>query len=608
MTETTNTHPTCPECGAPLPPNAPAGLCPRCVMALNLRTATEPTAPAAAQQPPLPPEQIAPFFPQLEILESLGRGGMGVVYKARQKSLNRIVALKLLAPERVLDPMFAGRFTREAQALAALNHPNIVTVYDFGQAGGYYYLLMEFVDGANLRQLLRSRKFTPEEALSVVPPLCDALQYAHDRGIVHRDIKPENLLLDKTGRIKVADFGIARMLGTPAPASGSAKFPLGRRREAPPDPPNPPSENLALPDSPAPAAPATGVVGTPAYSAPEQKTDPRHVDNRADIYSLGVVFYEMLTGELPRKPLEPPSKKVRIDVRLDEIVLRALENEPERRYPQASALKTQVETLVQTQTAPSPALAPSPAPETIRPPKPKSYLLRSILTACFCFQPLGIIATVFAAQVDGKYNSGDYAGAKKSSTRARLFSNISAAIFLVIMVACAIYAVSLFTRLQRVKASIAATDARADIIRAAARGDKGAQYYLWESYSKGANNVNPNARIADRWLHEFTKDLYIVRFEPAEGFHPQNAKEYLDKINTLTPEVATRKNGLAMGCFFRTTKTGGKLTATFLTAQPDELTAAIKKNPNLKFISLERMTPEKLIEYENSPQESLDNN
>src|SRR5471032_2624888 len=148
----------CPQCGASLPENAPAGLCPNCLMALNLKTETVFSGDSHAAQPPLPPEQIAPHFPQLEILECLGRGGMGVVYKARQKSLGRLVALKLLAPERVRDSRFAERFSHEAQALAALNHPYIVTVYDFGaveaESPPIYFLLMEFVDGANLRQLL----------------------------------------------------------------------------------------------------------------------------------------------------------------------------------------------------------------------------------------------------------------------------------------------------------------------------------------------------------------------------------------------------------------------------------------------------------------------
>ncbi|HTV62028.1 MAG TPA: serine/threonine-protein kinase, partial [Verrucomicrobiae bacterium] len=289
---------------------------------MNLKTESVVSGDVSAAQLPLPPEKIAPHFPQLEILECLGRGGMGVVYKARQKSLNRLVALKLLAPERVGDSKFAERFTREAQALAALNHPNIVTIYDFGQAGGFYFLLMEFVDGMNLRRLLRTRKFTPEEALAIVPPLCDALQFAHERGIVHRDIKPENILLDKTGRVKVADFGIAKMMGN-GNGDDDAKT-------ASP-------ENVTQ-----------SVVGTPAYSAPEQKTDPRRVDSRADIYSLGVVFYEMLTGELPEKPIVPPSRKVQLDVRLDEVVLRALETKPELRFQQASAFKTQVETIAQT--------------------------------------------------------------------------------------------------------------------------------------------------------------------------------------------------------------------------------------------------------------------
>ncbi len=335
----TEPMPKCPQCGAALPPDAPDGLCPRCVMAMNLKTETAFSGDATAAQPPLPPEQIAPHFPQLEILECLGRGGMGVVYKARQKSLNRFVALKLLAPERVQDAQFAERFAREAQALAALNHPNIVIIHDFGQAGGFYFLLMEFVDGANLRQLLRTQKFTPEQALAIVPPLCEALQFAHDRGIIHRDIKPENLLLDKTGRVKVADFGIAKMLDADAERSAGLRpgtFQTGD--------PNEPGRRPALPT----ALTGEQTIGTRGYSAPEQQTAPQRVDRRADIYSLGVVFYEILTGELPGKKLEAPSKKVQIDVRLDEVVLRALEKNPALRYQQVSEVKTMVETIVAT--------------------------------------------------------------------------------------------------------------------------------------------------------------------------------------------------------------------------------------------------------------------
>src|SRR5215469_7557566 len=239
--------PKCPQCGALLPENAPAGLCPNCLMALNLKTETIFTGDSVAAQPPLPPGEIAPHFPQLEVLECLGRGGMGVVYKARQKTLNRLVALKLLAPERVNDSKFADRFVREARALAALNHPNIVTIHDFGQAGGFYFLLMEFVDGLNLRQILRARKLEPAEALAIVPSICDALQYAHARGIVHRDIKPENILMDKEGRLKIADFGIAKMLGANDETAGSG----------------------------APEGATQSALGTPGYNAPEQKTDPQ---------------------------------------------------------------------------------------------------------------------------------------------------------------------------------------------------------------------------------------------------------------------------------------------------------------------------------------------
>ncbi len=178
---------SCSRCGTALAPGALKGLCPRCLMALNLAAPTEipgEIGPHGTKvTKPLPtPEEIAKHFPQFEILECLGRGGMGVVYKARQPKLNRIVALKILAPEKEAEPRFAERFAREAQALARLNHPNIVTVYDFGEADGLYYLTMEFVDGVSLRQLLQTRKIAPEEALAIVPKICEALQFAHDAG------------------------------------------------------------------------------------------------------------------------------------------------------------------------------------------------------------------------------------------------------------------------------------------------------------------------------------------------------------------------------------------------------------------------------------------
>jgi len=323
--------PKCPQCGVELPPNPPAGLCPRCLMALNLKTKTafsgEAVSGARTAEPPLPPTDIAPHFPQLEILECLGRGGMGVVYKARQKSLNRLVALKLLAPERSADPQFAARFEKEARALATLNHPNIVTIHDHGQAGGFYYLLMEYVDGVNLRQLLHGKRVSPHEALAIVPQICDALQYAHDQGIVHRDIKPENILMNRRGRVKVADFGLAKIV-EPVCDRREEEEDEGRRSQAPA------AENLTD---------AGKVMGTPQYMSPEQIEAPGEVDHRADIYALGVVLYEMLTGELPGKRIEPPSTKVQIDVRLDEVVLRALESKPALRYQTAHELRTQVE-------------------------------------------------------------------------------------------------------------------------------------------------------------------------------------------------------------------------------------------------------------------------
>ena len=225
----------CPQCGSALPHDAPGGLCPSCLMQMNLADPTIMSAESAQgkMKPKAPSvEEIAPLFPQLEILELIGQGGMGAVYKARQKELDRIVALKILPREIGETPGFAERFTREARALAKLNHPGIVTLYEFGKCSAsvplasdspsasethalLYYFLMEYVDGLNLRHLLRNGRIEPREALAIVPQICDALQYAHDHGIVHRDIKPENILLDRLGNVKVADFGLAKIVEKP---------------------------------------------------------------------------------------------------------------------------------------------------------------------------------------------------------------------------------------------------------------------------------------------------------------------------------------------------------------------------------------------------------
>lgn len=264
-------------------------------------------------------EDLAILFPQWEILSLIGRGGMGAVYKVRQPELDRIVALKILPAEVASSSGFEERFKREARALAKLHHPNIVMVFDFGQVQGQPYFIMEYVDGMTIRQLEVSGKLSSRQALLIVPQICEALQFAHDAGVVHRDIKPDNILVDKLGHVKIADFGIAKILG----ADDDPSVPVTQ-----------------------------GAIGTPHYMAPEQMEKPGSVDHRADIFSLGVVFYEMLTGELPLGRFGPPSsgpRGLQVDVRLDEVVLRALERKPDLRYQQANHVKRAVETIANSQ-------------------------------------------------------------------------------------------------------------------------------------------------------------------------------------------------------------------------------------------------------------------
>ena len=302
----------CPKCKSAIFADAPGGLCPHCLLQFVAISTGGADFPLEDRSPP-DLEIIRAAFPQLEILELIGQGGMGAVYKARQPKLDRIVALKILPMRLARESTFAERFEREGRLLARLNHPNIVGVYDFGQSSGLYYLIMEYVDGVNLRQAFASARFTPQQALSVIPKICEALQFAHDEGVLHRDIKPENILLDTKGRVKIADFGIAKFAGV--------------------------DDKTGLT--------ATGAtIGTPHYMAPEQIERPADVDHRADIFSLGVVFYEMLTGELPLGRFSAPSERFStVDTRIDDVVMRALEKDRERRQQSANEVRTQVEML-----------------------------------------------------------------------------------------------------------------------------------------------------------------------------------------------------------------------------------------------------------------------
>jgi len=296
----------CDHCLSPLGVDR---VCHRC--ALKLAVASPPgvsetqLAEQSAFSSTLPsPEELASQFPHLEIKRLIGHGGMGAIYQARQTSLDRDVAVKIIHREISSNPAFIERFEREARALAKLSHPNIVTIFDFGRTtDGLAFLVMEYIDGINLRQAIDSMPIEPEEAIETVSKTCRALQYAHGKGVVHRDIKPENILLGEDGSVKIADFGIAKI------AEPNVRSQITRTRQ---------------------------VLGTPQYLAPEQIESPNEVDHRVDIFSLGVVFYELLTRQLPLGHFDPPSAiDSRIDPRIDAIVLRTLSRKPSQRYQDA---------------------------------------------------------------------------------------------------------------------------------------------------------------------------------------------------------------------------------------------------------------------------------
>ena len=340
---------------------------------------------AGTWQPPSV-EDMAKLFPNYEILGLLGRGGMGAVYKARQTMLDRLVAVKLLPLEISVDQDFADRFVREARAMARLHHPNIISVHEFGKTSeGHLFFVMEYVEGANLYDIIHQVGLDGSQVLSILEQVCTALAYAHSKGIVHRDIKPANVMIDTESRVKVADFGLARLTD-----GGAAD--LGHTM--------------------------TGtVMGTPDYMAPEQ-TRGMNVDHRADIYSLGVMVYEMLCREVPKGVFEPPSLRTGCDARIDAIVMKAMNQLPERRYQSTQEMQVDVNTartavLVPVTAAtqevhPRPVAKPAfPVPakpmalQAIAPPAPKKSKLPLYAGLAAGLLVLGIAAALVVPKLGG---------------------------------------------------------------------------------------------------------------------------------------------------------------------------------------------------------------
>lgn len=270
----------------------------------------------AAQWQPPSCEELQALLHGYEVLHFVARGGMGAVYRGVQRSLGRQVAIKILPPALSdTDPHYAERFKQEARAMGQLNHPGIVAVYDFGEMeNGTLYFIMEFIEGTDVAQMVAKQGRLPSaHAMAITAHVCDALQYAHQCGVVHRDIKPANIMVGYDGRVKVADFGLAKQ---------------------------PRHTDVSLTQS-------GFVMGTPHFVAPEAITLGVSVDHRADIYAVGVMLYQMLTGKVPQGVFEMPSLQVPgLDPRYDQIVASAMREDRECRYQQILDMRRALDAIM----------------------------------------------------------------------------------------------------------------------------------------------------------------------------------------------------------------------------------------------------------------------
>jgi len=267
------------------------------------------------------PADLAPLFPGYEIQSLIATGGMGAVYCVVQKSLDRTVALKILPMEFSKDAAFCKGFETEAKAMARLNHPNLIGVFDFGEVNGMLYIVMEFVPGKSIYHSADGIAIDPGEVIRLVTGICHGLAHAHEHGIIHRDIKPSNILLDLNTQPKIGDFGLAR--------------PIDRKIEE-----------------------GEEIFGTPHYTAPEVVEAPHTVDYRADIFSVGVLLHELLTGKLPANDPRPASVIARCDIRFDAIIKRATQPLPAARYSSAAEIAKDLQVIAKSLAARGPRTTP----------------------------------------------------------------------------------------------------------------------------------------------------------------------------------------------------------------------------------------------------------
>lgn len=309
---------TCPQCGVQMPAGSSSWLCPKCL--LTNAGATVPTLSGReGQNGDLPAKALPPTLGDYQLLERIGEGGMGVVYKARQLRLDRIVAVKVLPFGQLANKEYVHRFRTEAVAAGSLQHPNIVGIHEVGLDEGQHYLVMEYVAGPTLADLAREGPLVARRAARYLQLIAEAVHYAHERNILHRDLKPSNILLDANDQPRVTDFGLAKRLESGADLTLSGQ-----------------------------------VLGSPGYMPPEQASGQRgRVGRRSDVYSLGAILYHLLSGRAPfaasemadtlrqvlhDEPVAPRLLNPRVPVDLDTICLKCLEKEPARRYPTAQAL------------------------------------------------------------------------------------------------------------------------------------------------------------------------------------------------------------------------------------------------------------------------------